>query len=99
MTFIRNALRPRRGSKGSLLAFSLLLAVRISGFAAGPDLHPFLQKYCFECHDTETKKGGLDLTGLSFELSKTTNFSAWVAVHDRVANGEMPPKKKERPAS
>src|SRR5205823_13944839 len=28
-----------------------------------------------------------------------TNFSIWVLVHDRVANGEMPPKKKARPDS
>src|SRR3954470_17074874 len=99
MTFIRNALRHRGGSKASVLGFSLLLAAGINGSAAGKDLHPFLQKYCFECHDTETKKGGLDLTALNFELSKATNFTAWVTVHDRVANGEMPPKKKERPAA
>jgi hypothetical protein len=99
MTFIRNALRHRGGSKASVLGFSLLLAAGTNGSAAGRDLHPFLQKYCFECHDNETKKGGLDLTALNFELSKATNFSAWVTVHDRVADGEMPPKKKERPAS
>src|ERR1043165_3569973 len=99
MIFKKNALRERRGSKASILAFSLLVPTVLSGFAAGRDFQPFLQKYCFECHDTETKKGGLDLTALNFEISKATNFSAWVTVHDRVANGEMPPKKKERPAA
>jgi len=29
----------------------------------------FLQKNCFECHDAETKKGGLDLSSLKFDLS------------------------------
>jgi hypothetical protein len=59
----------------------------------------FLEQYCVECHDAETKKGGLDLTVLKFELANPTNFSRWVLVHDRVRNGEMPPKKKARPDS
>src|SRR5262245_40887695 len=37
----------------------------------------FLDKNCFECHDAETKKGGLDLTSLKFDLATTTNFSKW----------------------
>src|SRR4029077_8011326 len=57
----------------------------------------FVEKYCAECHDAETKKGGLDLTGLEFDLASSTNFSKWVLVHDRVSKGEMPPKKKARP--
>src|SRR6185436_12837852 len=57
----------------------------------------FLEQYCTECHDAETKKGGLDLTALRFDLANPTNFSTWVLLHDRVKNGEMPPKKKPRP--
>jgi hypothetical protein len=60
-------------------------------------LQPFLEKHCLECHDAEDKKGGLDLTALSFNLANRTNFSTWVTIHDRVAAGEMPPKKKARP--
>jgi hypothetical protein len=59
----------------------------------------FVEKYCAECHDSETKKGGLDITGLKFDLAGPTNFSKWVLVHDRVSKGEMPPKKKPRPES
>ncbi len=55
----------------------------------------FLEKRCFECHDADSKKGGLDLTGLPFEVaSGGKTFDTWVKVHDRVAEGEMPPKKK-----
>src|SRR5262245_50801581 len=43
------------------------------------------------------KRGDLDLTTLKFDLANSTNFSQWVLVHDRVGNGEMPPKKKPRP--
>src|SRR5213082_3606934 len=57
----------------------------------------FVEKNCVECHDTDTKKGGLDLTALKFDPANLTNFSRWVLVHDRVSNGEMPPKKKPRP--
>src|SRR5262245_16732328 len=57
----------------------------------------FVQKHCLECHDIDTKKGGLDLTELKFDPANSTNFSRWVLVHDRVQNGEMPPKKKARP--
>jgi hypothetical protein len=57
----------------------------------------FLEKHCFECHDAEVKKGGLDLTALKYDFANSTNFSTWVLVHDRVSRGEMPPKKKARP--
>lgn len=72
-----------------------MATLRSSG--AGPDVRPFLEKHCTECHDAETKKGDLDLTALRLEFANPTNFSKWVLVHDRVSNGEMPPKKKARP--
>lgn len=59
--------------------------------------HQFLADHCFECHDADTKKGGLDLTALPFKPATQTNFVTWVLVHDRVSKGEMPPKKKPRP--
>lgn len=43
------------------------------------------------------KKGGLDLAAFPYDLAQPTNFAKWVLVHDRVSNGEMPPKKKPRP--
>lgn len=81
--------------------FCLLLAVASASLGAvlPPNNRQFLEKHCFECHDPEVKKGGLDLTAVKFEPANPTNFSAWVLVHDRVSNGEMPPKKKPRPAT
>ena len=53
----------------------------------------FIEQHCTDCHDDAAKKGGLDLTKLS-----PGDFPTWVKIHDRVANGEMPPpKKKEHP--
>src|SRR5919198_2358980 len=81
--------------------FSLLFAVAVPVMAR--DLPPagrqFLEQYCVECHDADTTKGGLDLTALRFDPANSTNFSKWVLLHDRVSNGEMPPKKKARPDS
>ena len=57
----------------------------------------FIEQYCAGCHDSTEKKGGLDLTALSFELGSRKNFDTWIKVFDRVIEGEMPPKKKKRP--
>src|SRR5436190_956956 len=79
--------------------FSLLLAVTGPVMAGdGPvAVRQFVEKNCVECHDADTKKGGLDLSALKFDPANLTNFSRWVLVQDRVSNGEMPPKKKPRP--
>jgi hypothetical protein len=52
-----------------------------------------------ECHDTDVKKGGLDLTTLSLKGSDAAAHKQWVRVFDRVTAGEMPPAKRDRPAS
>lgn len=83
----------------ALVHLGLVLATTAPAFASNLPAadRQFLQKHCFECHDTETAKGNLDLTTLKFDPATPTNFSRWVLVHDRVSNGEMPPKKKPRP--
>ena len=62
-------------------------------------LATFLENRCVQCHDAETKKGGLDLDALHFHLQEPQEFAAWVKVHDRVRDHEMPPKKKPQPAA
>jgi hypothetical protein len=54
-----------------------------------------LEQHCYDCHDAETKKGGLDLTALTFDAQ---HLDLLVKVHDAVERGEMPPKKKTPPA-
>jgi hypothetical protein len=63
------------------------------------DLRRFLDRHCLECHDADTQKGKLDLSRLPWDLANPTNFSRWVLIHDRTANGEMPPPKRPRPSS
>lgn len=83
----------------ALVWFGLLCTAAVSNTAGdrAPAIRRFLDQHCFECHDAEMKKGGLDLTTLKFDLADPANFSQWVLVHDRVNAGEMPPKKKPRP--
>lgn len=57
----------------------------------------FLKANCVTCHDASSKSGGLDFTALSFNLADAKTFAAWVKVHDRVRDGEMPPKEMPRP--
>lgn len=58
---------------------------------------PFLEERCIDCHDSDVKKGGLDLTSLGADLSKPEVMRVWVRIHDRVQAGEMPPPKKTQP--
>ena len=77
--------------------FGLLLLLPLSAASAAPrneNLQAVFEKRCVECHDTDTKKGGLDLSSLKFEPGNAVNFEEWVKVHDRVQAGEMPPPKK-----
>jgi hypothetical protein len=65
--------------------------------AALPAIQPFLDQHCMDCHDGEMKKGGLDLSAISTDGADAAAMKKWVRVFDRVAAGEMPPTKKERP--
>lgn len=85
----------------SLRTLWLLLAipavVRAAPAQPGTPVEGFIGRYCVECHDADTQKGGLDLIALKFNPASPTNFAKWVTVFDRVDEGEMPPKKKARP--
>ncbi len=81
-------------SRLSILISAVLLALRCS-LPAEPAM--FFEQHCYDCHDADEKKGGLDLTSLALKLDERANFETWVKVHDAIANGEMPPKKKPRP--
>ena len=83
-----------------MIRAAALLSLACAGaLAAAPaasseaPLPPFLEKNCIDCHDSDSKKGNLDLTALGAKF----NLEAWVKIHDRVRDGEMPPPKKAHP--
>jgi mono/diheme cytochrome c family protein len=78
-----------------------LVCVVIFGWEGGVFGAPtgFLEKHCVECHDAETKKGGLDLEQLQRAPMDLDAVVSWTRVFDRIETGEMPPQKKVRPES
>lgn len=72
--------------------FPLLVALLPIQALAAPQA--FLERHCHDCHDADSKKGGLDLTSLGLGPENT---AVWIKIHDAVEQGEMPPKKKTRP--
>lgn len=92
----------------SLVGGAALLSSNASQKAAAQGAKPnvsekqfrtFLDQQCLACHDTETKKGGLALDKLAFDLEDAKNFDQWLRVFDRVDKGEMPPPNKPQPAA
>lgn len=59
----------------------------------------FLENFCFDCHDEDLQKGGLNLQGLAFDSMDAHSLRRWTAVFDRVLAQEMPPREKLQPSS
>ncbi len=80
--------------------FFLVLLV-VSGSARSADIagraEAFFSENCLICHDADTKKGGLDLTALTWKLNDGRIFDRWVEVFDRVDAQKMPPPSRKRP--
>ena len=81
----------------SALTFALCIsACRAAAMELPTAVRKSFEEHCLECHDSEAKKGGLDLEKLGTQFQDPAQFAEWVKVHDRVRSGEMPPKKKTR---
>lgn len=72
-------------------------ALWAEGVAVPKSVQSSFDEHCLECHDAETKKGGLNLEQLGTQFREPAQFDTWLKVHDRIRAGEMPPKKKARP--
>jgi hypothetical protein len=82
----------------ALLLGSPLVALSAAPVAAEDDVRGFLEHHCFECHDSSAKKGGLDLDNLPLRMDDPQRFRLWERVHDRIVDGEMPPKPNDPPS-
>lgn len=91
----------------SLPFFPLWLLAGVSlAFAGAPHaaslpsaVSTFVENRCFDCHDSATRKGRLDVEGLSFDLRDPKTLAIWTKILDAVNSGDMPPRKKSRPAA
>ena len=82
-----------------VVAICVLIAQSLSAGEVPGEVQAFFEKHCFECHDQQSKKGGMDLTSQALDLVDTTTFLRWVRLHDRVQSSEMPPKDSPRPGA
>jgi mono/diheme cytochrome c family protein len=60
-------------------------------------IRPFLDAHCTDCHGPEVKKAGLRLDELKLDFADPKTLALWIKAHDKMAQGEMPPKKRARP--
>ena len=84
---------PRIATLASVALASLILSSVVCAEAFWRDsLGKFLAEHCLDCHAGTDAAGGLDLSALDDDLGKAEPMRRWIAVHDRVAAGEMPPE-------
>ncbi len=79
------------------LVLAAPIAVAADSSAFQKAIAPFLETHCADCHDDTTQKGNFRVDILAPDLEKADSLKHWEKVFDRVASGEMPPKKKARP--
>src|SRR5262245_28275226 len=67
----------------------------------GPDylneVRPLLKSYCFECHNTNKRKSGLDLEKFATRDAALDAAEVWDQVGERLHSKEMPPGKNKQP--
>ena len=75
----------------------LLLAVLAVALPAADPVQALIKANCLECHDGDVHKGDLRLDTLKPVEQEPSAFATWMKIQDRVAGGEMPPKRKLSP--
>jgi hypothetical protein len=63
------------------------------------DVRPLLKTYCFECHNPNKRKGGLDLQMIEKDRAALDLVDLWDQVGQRLKAQEMPPPKSKQPAA
>src|SRR5213082_916017 len=82
-----------------LLVAVAAIGARPQAVLASPVSSPaseMVNQYCAECHDSEMKKGGLDLDSLRLE-DVTKHPEVWEKVVRKLRARQMPPMEKPRP--
>lgn len=69
--------------------------VSVSPSQTGVSVSRFLDTHCLECHDSDAKKGDLDLSPFTDESTVMKNRSIWGSVYEKVESHQMPPPKQK----
>jgi hypothetical protein len=62
-------------------------------------IQPFINRTCYECHDSATRKGDFALDSLSLPVPGNDSREAWERVLLHVSNNIMPPPGAAQPAA
>ena len=82
---------------GAILSAVFVLALAREALAAeSVPVRPVLDQYCFDCHDADAAKGGLNLEPLVAE-DVARDPGTWEKVVRRMRGHQMPPAGKKRP--
>lgn len=63
------------------------------------DVKPLLGKYCLSCHNTKSKKGGLDLQRFANIGHVRKDLKPWQQLIEQIEASEMPPKSNLQPTA
>ncbi len=80
-----------------VLASVLLLSPDLSLANDFSTVVEIIKTHCHECHNSETKEGGLDLASSKTDLNDAQLRTQWIHVFDRVRKKEMPPAPQQLP--
>ena len=87
----------------AVLALLLFTPASILAAAETGPVAAFISKTCVDCHGPDTQEGGVRLDTLPLDAkglaASPEALHTLIRVHDRVRDGEMPPKDAEQPAS
>lgn len=69
-----------------------------AGLSATADVGAVIQRYCLDCHDSGTRKGGLVLEGVDAgKIGGEADVKLWEEVAKKLNHRQMPPLGEERP--
>lgn len=72
-----------------------LVIVLLTGTALAADFRAFIDTHCLDCHDSDVKKGGLDLSGFADESAVMRDRTIWRSVYEKIESHQMPPPKQK----
>ncbi|MDA1164148.1 MAG: DUF1592 domain-containing protein [Planctomycetota bacterium] len=91
----------RRHLNVSHLLSAMMIFVPLStssgAIASEQDIRVLLDRHCAACHGDETSEGKLNLSRTDWKLGDAGVRKRWVQIHDRIQQGEMPPRADELP--
>lgn len=100
------SLTPHHTGYARFLALLLTLPTAALAFVVTPpipqdpfqrNLRPLLVRYCFDCHDAETAKGGVNLEPFATQRSVQLDPKRWETITRLIRDQEMPPARKPHP--